>query len=121
MAWTLLVGSVAFNAGGVFLLKRRMNDLGAIRISSAAAVWGYGVEMARAPSVWVGLVLFFLAPFLFAVALSRMEITVAYPAQVGLNFLVLYVLAVVSLGESLTVPKVLAALLVLAGVCLLAR
>ena len=63
-----------------------------------------------------GLILFFAAPFLFAIAFSRMDIVVAYPAQIGLNFLVLVLLAVMFLKEQMTLPNMLGTALVLVGV-----
>jgi len=117
--WGMLILSVVFNALGVFVIKMRLNDLGAVTMESFAKTVQYFLLMLKAPLVIIGVILFFLAPFLFAIALSRMEIVVAYPAQIGLNFLILVVLAVVFLGEQVTLVKVLGTVLILAGVFLL--
>jgi len=116
LSWGMLVLSVIFNALGVFIIKLRLNEMGVIKVDSLKTVFSYFFIMMKAPLVVVGLILFFLAPFLFAIALSRMEIVVAYPAQIGLNFLILILLAVLFLGEQITFLKVIGTVLVLAGV-----
>ena len=118
-SWGMLILSVIFNALGVFIIKLRLNELGVIKMDTLKTVFGYFFIMMKSPLVIVGLVLFFLAPFIFAIALSRMEIVVAYPAQIGLNFLILVLLAVVFLGEQITSVKVIGTVLVLAGVYVL--
>lgn len=115
-SWGMLILSVVFNAVGVFVIKMRLNELGAITFESVTRVFQYFALMLKSPLVVGGIVLFFLAPFLFAVALSRMEIVVAYPAQIGLNFLILVVLAVLFLGEQVTLLKIIGTVLIFAGV-----
>ena len=91
-----------------------MNDIGVVPISSWQAALSYFGELISEPMVLIGLFLFFSAPFLFAAALSRMDITTAYPVQVGLNFSFLVILAIIFLGESITLGKVVG----LALICL---
>jgi multidrug transporter EmrE-like cation transporter len=119
LSWGMLVLSVIFNALGVFIIKLRLNEIGVLTPGSWKAVFSYFFVMMKSPLVVVGLVLFFLAPFLFVIALSRMDIVVAYPAQIGLNFFILVVLAVIFLGEQITLLKVWGTVLVLTGVYLL--
>lgn len=116
LSWGMLIVSVIFNALGVFIIKLRLNELGVIKAESIQSVFSYFLEMMKSPLLIFGLVLFFVAPFLFTVALSRMEIVVAYPAQIGLNFVILILLAVVLLGEQVTFLKGLGTALVLIGV-----
>ena len=80
LSWGTLFVSVIFNALGVFIIKLRLNELGAVKAESIPSTIGYFFVMIKSPLVILGLVLFFLAPFLFAVALSRMEILTAFLA-----------------------------------------
>ena len=68
-------------------------------------VFHYIIEFLKSPVTCVGLAMFGLAPFFFAVAISRMEISIAYPAQVGLNFVIIVALRFLFLGEPLTMQK----------------
>lgn len=112
LTWNLVFLTVILDAGGIFIIKAAMNRLGEMPLDSVDALVGYFLALAVQPLVVAGAVAFFLAPFLFAAALSRMEITAAYPAQVGLNFGLLVVLAVVFLGERLTGLKLTGMVLV---------
>ncbi|OGX33650.1 MAG: hypothetical protein A3C36_01945 [Omnitrophica WOR_2 bacterium RIFCSPHIGHO2_02_FULL_52_10] len=116
LSWGMLIISVVLNALGVFIIKLRLNELGVIKSESFQSVLSYFFVFMKSPFVVFGLVLFFLAPFLFAIALSRMEIVVAYPAQIGLNFVILILLAVIFLGEQITLLKAFGTALVLTGV-----
>ena len=115
-SWGMLVVSVFFNVYGIFVIKMRFNEQGPIQLDSVRSVVHYFFILMKSPLVVSGLVLFFVAPFLFAVALSRMQISVAYPAQIGLNFLFLIILAMLFLGEHLTVPKAVGIILIFAGI-----
>jgi multidrug transporter EmrE-like cation transporter len=117
----MLFLSVVCNAGGVFIVKKKLNEMGAIDMGSLKAFLGYLSAMGQSPLVIAGVGLFFIAPFLFAIALSRLDMTVAYPAQVGLNFLLLLLLAILFLGEAVTAHRLIGVALVLASICFLSR
>lgn len=119
LSWGLLVLSVLFNVYGIFVIKARINELGPVGVQSLKSIIGYFLLLLKSPLVFSGVILFFIAPFLFAVALSRMDIVVAYPAQIGLNFLILMGLAVILLGESLTFARIIGSCLVIAGIIFL--
>jgi multidrug transporter EmrE-like cation transporter len=116
LGWGTLVLSVAFNAFGVFVVKWRLNELGTLPLNSFKDALGYSWLLLKSPLVVPGLVLFLVAPFLFAVALSRMEISVAYPAQLGLNLVVLLLFGCFLLREQMTLFKIIGILCVLLGV-----
>ena len=116
LSWGMLSLSVLFNAYGVFVIKYKINELGEIQLNSFHFVIKYVVALLKSPLVISGVVLFFLAPFLFAIALSRMEISIAYPVQVGLNFIFLLLLAFIFLGESLTISKIVGISLVICSI-----
>ena len=121
LSWGMLVLSVVFNVYGIFVIKLRMNELGKIEANSIKAILNYFLMLLHSRLAVSGIILFFLAPFVFAVALSRMEVTVAYPVLVLLNFLFLVILAVLFLGESMTLYKAIAILLAFVSICLLSK
>jgi len=121
LSWGMLVLSVVFNAYGVFVIKLRLNEQGEVAMNSFKETFVYFMTLLKSPLVVSGVILFGLAPFLFTVALSRMEIVVAYPVQVGLNFLFLFVLAIWVLGEAINPVKLSAIVLIIAGVLILSR
>ena len=119
LTWNLVFWTVIFDAGGIFLVKLTMNKIGVVSTSSFYSVFGYFQQLVSEPLALVGLILFFSAPFLFAIALSRMEITTAYPVQVGLNFALLVTLSVLFLGESLNIWKIIGLVLICISTTLL--
>lgn len=121
LSWGMLAVSVVCNALGVFIIKLRLNQLGPFPTDSLKVALGYSFLFIQSLVVIVGVAIFFLAPFIFAVALSRMEMTIAYPAQLGLNFLIVLLLAVLFLGEQLTAVKLLGIAAIFVGIVLLYR
>lgn len=121
LSWGMLVLSVAFNAVGAFIIKMRLNELGPMKMESIRSTVSYCLNVLQSPLVVFGVVIFFLAPFVFAVALSRMEISIAYPAQVGLNFIFVLLLALLFLGEQMTLLKIIGITAVLIGVVCLVK
>ncbi len=121
LSWGMLVLSVLFNAGGALMIKVKINEAGKVPFDTAAATVGYFLDLMKSPLAMAGVAIFFIAPFLFAVALSRMELVVAYPVQVGLNFVLIFVLAAIVIGEPVTVNRGIGSLLVLASIFFLAR
>jgi len=116
LSWGMLIVSVLFNALGVFIIKLKLNEYGAIPTETLKSILIAFWTLAKSPLVVFGLVLFFLSPFLFTIALSRMEITIAYPVQIALNFLILILLAVLFLNEQLTFQKSFGMLLIFVGI-----
>lgn len=121
LSWGILILSVVFNVLGVFAIKLRLNDLGEMKLDSWRNLLGYVILLLKSPWVLMGVILFFIAPFLFTVALSRMELAVAYPAQVGLNFAFLILLGFFVLGEQLTMGKIIGIICILIGIYSLNR
>ncbi|MCK5215525.1 MAG: hypothetical protein KAR05_09255 [Candidatus Omnitrophica bacterium] len=119
LSWGMLVLSVLFNVFGVFVIKMRLNILGPVGFDSFKNVLNYFWLLLKSPLVVAGVMFFSLSPFLFTVALSRMEISLAYPVNVGLNFVLLVLLAFLVLGEQITMLKGAGIILVFAGIFLL--
>ena len=59
--------------------------------------------------------MFISAPFFYTIALTRMDISTAYPVQIGLNMALLVILANLFLNEPLGPFKVLGLALISAG------
>ncbi len=119
LSWGMLLLSVCFNAIGAIVIKAKMNEVGQIELHSLRKIFTYGLALLKSPIVVISLILFFSAPFIFAVALSRLPISLAYPVQVGLNFLLVLILSVFFLSESITVIKLAGIFLITVGVIIL--
>lgn len=115
LSWGMLVLSVVFNVFSIFVIKMRLDVLGPVKIDSFSGFLGYVALLLKSWPVLAVIIPFFCAPLLFAIALSRMELSVAYPVQIVMSLVLLAFLAGMFLGEHITANKIIA--MVLAIVC----
>lgn len=92
--WGLLCISSLCEVGGLALIK---SQKGAHEALTSLA------RLPVSPLFWLGAVLFVASPFLFAISLSRMEMSIAYPAKTILSTGVALLAGVLLLGETLSV------------------
>ena len=116
MGWGMLILSVILNATGAFMVKLKINELETLNTISVRAVTAFFLSLLKSPVAVIGAAFLFAAPFAFAVALSRLDISMAYPVQVALNFMLVLLLALMFLGETLTVNKTVAILLIIVSI-----
>jgi multidrug transporter EmrE-like cation transporter len=119
--WLLLLMGAALNAIGIYLVKQEMTRIGAVPLTSVLSVVTYFLGLATSPLAVLGALAVFLAPFPYAVAVSRMALSVAYPASIALNCLILLPFAGIGLGEALSGSRLLAIGLIVLSVYLLSR
>lgn len=113
-------------AWGALALATGLNALANVLVKTASAR-AAGVSAPAAARLLVepwfvaGVASFGVALVFYTLALSRLEISVAYPVLTGVGFLIVTLWAILHLHESLTGLKLAGAALVLAGIVLLAR
>jgi len=121
LSWGMLLVGVVMNVFGIYVVKARINILGAVSFESVRSVFGYFLALAKSPAAVLGAVLVVLAPLPYAIAISRMQLSTAYPISISLNFLLLLPLSILFLGESLTIYKSFAIVLILISLFLLSK
>ncbi len=121
LTWGMLLVGVAMNVFGTSVIKMKMNVLGKMDLGSVAEFIGYFISLAKFPSALLGIIAVMAAPLPLAVALSRMELSVAFPVATALNFLILIPFSILFLGEAFTASKLIAVGLIVASVYLLYR
>jgi multidrug transporter EmrE-like cation transporter len=119
LTWGMLITGVIMNVCGAYVVKSKMNVLGQIDLSSLGAFFGYFIALIKFPPALLGIIAIAAAPVPQAIAVSRMALSVAYPATVAFNFLVLIPVTILFLGESFTMNKVIALGLIAISVYLL--
>ncbi len=115
-AYGFLILALLFNASANLLVK-----VSALRSPGARS--GLGAHAASYLSVpfVAGVFLFGLNLLLYAQALKRIPISVAYPVMVSVGYLLILVVSFFAFGERLSLARYGGAVLVLAGVWLLVR
>jgi multidrug transporter EmrE-like cation transporter len=121
LSWGMLVVAVLLNGLGLYVVKAKLNALGAVPVGTITALTDYCVSFARSPTALFGVLCILAAPLPHAIALSRMPLGIAYPASVALTCLVVIPLSIITLGEPLGAPRVAGAALLLVSLVLLFR
>jgi multidrug transporter EmrE-like cation transporter len=114
----LLLG-VLLNAAAQLLLKAGVKPLGAIGINPGSLVPGLATALTQAP-VLAGLACYVISVAVWLVALSRVDVSLAYP-MLSLGYVVNAAAAWWLFGEAVGVMRFAGIALILLGVLIVAR
>jgi multidrug transporter EmrE-like cation transporter len=114
-----IVTGVLLNAIAQLLLKAGTRSVGAIHLTLDNA-FGIGLKLATELPIIGGLSCYVLSVVLWIVALSRVDVSLAYP-MLSLGYVVSAVGAWYFLGETISLQRIAAIAVILVGVALLAR
>ena len=121
ITWLMVLGYVILNSFGALAIKSSLNKLGEIKLESIKSTFFYFIELFKSPLAVIGFFAIFISAFAWMAALSRIEISIAYPAAVALNFMVVVIIGLLLFGETLTLTKIMGIILVFMGVFFLSR
>lgn len=110
--WLALAVAVVLNAAANVLIKTGTPRLGAIEPQTL-------VELAGSPYVLAGIASFAGALAFYALALTHVELSIAYPIMTSLGIALVFLWSVTVLHERLDWTKIAGTALVLVGVTLL--
>jgi drug/metabolite transporter (DMT)-like permease len=100
--------------GGQLLLKRGMTLLGEQSLSPSGLV-GVGARMALSPWVILGIMVYVSGTFFWLIALSRVELSFAYPFA-SLSYVLILASSWLFLGESINALRLLGVVAICIGV-----
>ena len=116
----ILILSVCLAAAGQVMLKIGMSRVGALSLTGTQeAIAGVGRAFLE-PRVLIGLGCYGLSAILYMVALSHIDLSVAYPVA-GLSYLIITLIAWGFLGEHVPPLRWIGVLVILAGVLLVGQ
>jgi multidrug transporter EmrE-like cation transporter len=117
--WVL--GGVLLNALAQLLLKAGATSAGAISLDAGAPVlWRTAAGLAQNPSILGGLACYAVSVVVWIVALSRVEVSIAYP-MLSIGYVVNAWLAWWLFGEDVNLQRWLGIGVIVVGVVLVAR
>lgn len=119
MTFALVLTGVLLNAAAQLALKASVRDTGAIELNAAAAL-PTALRLATEPWLWFGLTCYVISVVVWILALSRVEVSIAYP-MLSLGYIVNAFAAWAWLGESMNPAKVIGIGIIILGVFVLAR
>lgn len=121
LSWGMVLAYIVFNSFGALIIKYKINEMGTIQFSSFRFVIKYFYELIKSPLIICGIFSIFISAFVWMVALSRLQISIAYPVAVGLNFIVVVTVALIFFKEHLSVEKIIGIVLIFISVFLISR
>jgi multidrug transporter EmrE-like cation transporter len=118
-AFVLILAGVVLNAIAQLALKASVTGLGEIGVD-ASSLWTSAGSLVANVWLWVGLVCYGFSLIIWVVALSRVEVSVAYP-MLSMGYIINAVAAWHLFGESLGAGKLTGIGIIIIGVYVLAR
>lgn len=118
-AYPLILLGVLLNAGAQLLLKAGMDKIGYFKFSLANLLpiaW----QVALNPYIIGGLTCYVISVCVWLLALSRVEVSVAYP-MLSIGYIVTAIAAYFWFHESLTLTRLLGIFVIILGVYLMSR
>lgn len=111
--------SVFFSTVGQLLLKSGMNRLGSVTLSLNqlfSILW----RMATNPGVFFGLTLYLVGTIFWLAALSRVDLSYAYPFA-SLSYVIMLLASWMMFDEKITLARIMGTIVICIGVLLIYR
>ncbi len=110
---------VVLNVVSQLLLKTGMNTIGHFQIE-ANNLLTTTIRIATNPNIIIGLLLYGLSFALWLVALSRLDVSIAYPL-LSIGYIIMPFVAYLFLGEVLSILKIVGICIIIAGVYIVSK
>lgn len=118
--FSIIFLGVLLNSAAQLLLKAGAKALGPISMGSAASLWQAAWSAIGQPWIPLGLACYFISAGLWILALTRVDVTIAYP-MLSMGYVIAALLAWHWFGETLSTQRVIGIAIILVGVAVLAR
>ena len=114
MGYLYIFGTILFTVYGQIIIKWQVSNAGAFPVDVSEKIW-FLLRLTLNPWVISSLVCAFLAFLCWMAAMTKFELSHAYPFM-SLSFVFVLVLSGLFFHESITLPKLLGVLLIMAGI-----
>lgn len=119
ISFSLILTGVMLNAVAQLALKASVKDMGAIGLGITSSVPAF-FKLAFEPFLWVGLFCYGFSVIIWILALSRVDVSIAYP-MLSLGYVVNAIAAWQLFGEVMNPARIVGIGIILIGVYILAR
>ena len=120
MGYFYIFGTIFFTVYGQIVLKWRMNGIGSLPDGGVVDKVFFLIKVLFDPWVFSGFFAAFIASFFWMAAMTKFDISYAYPFMSG-AFVLVFLLSVVLFDEPITWQKVSGLLLIVAGIIVTSR
>jgi len=118
-AFAYIITGVLLNAVAQLALKASVHEMGAI-VLTIDTLLPVAWRLARQPWLWAGLACYGISVMVWIMALSRVDVTIAYP-MLSIGYVVSAVAAWLLFGEALTAGRLSGITIIIIGVLILAK
>jgi len=119
VSFGLIITGVLLNAAAQLALKASVSEMGAINLSMAGS-GAVALRLMSEPWLWVGLFCYGISVIIWILALSRVDVSIAYP-MLSIGYVVNAVAAWALFGELLSAMRLTGIGIIIVGVYVLAR
>ena len=120
MKYLYIAGTALFTVYGQLILKWRINHYGVLPDEIVEKVI-FLLKLLLDPYIISGFVAALVASFFWMGAMTKFDLSIAYPILTAGMVLLTVIFTTVLLGETVTLTKVLAVILIVSGVLLLTQ
>ncbi|MCU7835951.1 MAG: EamA family transporter [gamma proteobacterium symbiont of Taylorina sp.] len=120
VSYFYIAGTIIFTVYGQLIMKWRMNGIAALPEPTIEKIV-FLIKLVFDPYIFSGFVAAFIASLFWMAAMTKFEISNAYPIIVGGLAVLTSIFAIFFLKESFTLIKIIALLLIVSGVYLLSN
>ena len=114
--WGLIIIAAIVDVISIIIIKNRLNFLGPVKYSSIIDVIVYCINVIKTPQTFFASVLLVLSPIFYGLALSKINLSLAYPLIVAFSAILLVITSYFYLGENITFKQILGTILIISGV-----
>ena len=114
MGYLYIFGTILFTVYGQIIIKWQVSNAGAFPVDATGKMW-FLLQMFLNPWILSAFLSGFLAALCWMAAMTKFELSHAYPFM-SLSFVFVLILSGVFFHESITLPKLLGVMLIMAGI-----
>lgn len=114
--WGLIIIAAIVDVISIIIIKSRLNLLGPVKYTSIIDVVVYCINVIKTPQTFFASVLLVLSPIFYGLALSKINLSLAYPLIVAFSAILLVITSYFYLGENITFKQILGTILIISGV-----
>lgn len=116
MAFLYIIGTVLFTVYGQLIIKWRIPKYGELPTELSDKIF-FLLKLFLDPFILSGFVAAFLAALSWMAAMTKFEISFAYPFM-SLSFVLVLIISAILLGETITLGKIIGLILIIMGIIL---
>jgi len=120
MGYFYIFGTIFFTVYGQIVLKWRINSVGSLPEESFADKITFLIKLLFDPWIFSGFFAAFIASFFWMAAMTKFDISYAYPFMSS-AFVLVFLLSVIIFQEPVTWQKIMGLVLIVAGIVVTSR